>query len=192
LKKFPVLEKKYLLYVGGFDARKNVAKMVSAFKGGVADSFDVNLVIVGGKALNTGLYKSYDDLTDSKNRRTLELQDSKGQVVQLGFVEENDLSNIYDGALGLVNFSLNEGFNLPLIEASCRQIPVATSDIPVHQEVIGKYAIYSSPHDEKSMAEAMIEIITNKNLKQKCKHYVCPYSWNKAAKETLKTYKEAL
>lgn len=192
LKKYPVLKKKYLLYVGGFDARKNVEKMVLAFNDGVADIFDVNLVIVGGKALNTNLYKSYDDLTESKNRRTFESQDGKGQVIQLGFVEENDLSNIYDGALGLVNFSLKEGFNLPLIEAACRQIPVATSDIPVHKEVIGKYAIYASPKDEKSIAGAMTEIIKNKNLKQKCKDYVCPYSWGKAAKETLEIYKKVI
>ncbi|MBD3328017.1 glycosyltransferase [Candidatus Peregrinibacteria bacterium] len=190
IKKFPILKKKYLLYVGGFDARKNVERMVSAFNNEVADNFDVNLVIVGGKSLNTNLYKSYDDLTDSKKRRTLELQEGTGQVIQLGFVEENDLSNIYEGALGLVNFSLKEGFNLPLIEAACRQIPVATSDIPVHHEVIDQYAIYASPNDEKNIAKAMIEIVTNKNLKQKCKDYICPYSWNKAAKETIEIYKK--
>jgi glycosyltransferase involved in cell wall biosynthesis len=41
----------YFLYLGGYDARKNVPFLVDAFVSSIASDFEVDLVLAGGKIL---------------------------------------------------------------------------------------------------------------------------------------------
>ncbi len=175
---------KYILSVGTLEPRKNLAKLVEAFALlplNIASQY--HLVLAGGKGWNN------DEL-----QRTITNFNLKGRVILPGFVKDEDLPYIYNGADVFVYPALYEGFGLPPLEAMACGVPViasATSSLP---EVVGKSGILIDPQDEKSMAEAMKKVILSpklaNNLRQKGRVRAKSYSWAKAAKATLKVFRE--
>lgn len=166
----------YLLYVGGYDARKNVKKLVSL----VSQLKDPNLTLIlaGGKVKNGKLYDSYNLQKSS--------QESNVNVLKTGFLNEEELSALYKNAKALINISEKEGFNLPLLEAAYVGTPVITSDIPVHRELYGDYAVFLPLNDDKKSLKILRQFMKNPqtpkvDLKEK-------YNWENSAKSTYNAY----
>jgi glycosyltransferase involved in cell wall biosynthesis len=183
----------YLLYIGGYDKRKNVATIIDTFYSDIATKFEVNLVLAGDKLHNNKLYSSFD-LTKSKNLGNVEVQ--KGKVFRTGFIDEGDLPAIYQSSFAFLNLSEKEGFNLPLIEAAASKTPIITADTSVNREIIGEYAIFIPPKDNNKLAEVINKLIRDDSYyqkqKEKMKSYECPYSWEKAAKQILTSLSKLL
>ena len=110
----------------------------------------------------------------------------------LGVAPEEDLPGLYGGAAALVYPSLYEGFGLPILEAMTVGCPVVTSDRGSLKEVAGEAAVLVDPENEESIAMGIEEAVekrsvwTAKGLAQAAK-----FSWEKAARETLRVYEEA-
>jgi glycosyltransferase involved in cell wall biosynthesis len=68
---------------------------------------------------------------------------------------DSEISVLYQGALGLLFLSIDEGFGLPLIEAGHYGIPIICSDIPVFREIAGEYAIYLNLDSMQSIGESL-------------------------------------
>ena len=75
----------------------------------------------------------------------------KGEVVYLGFVDDEDLPYLYRLAKGFIYTSLYEGFGLTPLEAISQGLPVITSDIPSVKEVLGDSAFYFKSNDKNSL-----------------------------------------
>jgi len=192
--KYAMGNRPFFLYAGGFDERKNVDFLVSCFTELVAPHVDADLVLVGGKYHESSLYSNLDNLTKAKTGHRF--SSKKGKIVVTGFISENELAALYQSARAFINLSMMEGFNLPLIEAAVSKTPIIISDIPVHREIAGDLPIYVDTRDPKKIAETMIKMISDNEfhsiLKQKSDAYICPYSWERAAKVTYKLYKSIL
>jgi glycosyltransferase involved in cell wall biosynthesis len=186
--------RKFLLYVGGYDERKNVATLVRVFRHSIAPFYDVDLVLAGGKSLEDPLYASFDLLTNKMPGGSLGLQ--RGKMVPTGFVAEDDLPALYQSAFVFVHLSEKEGCNLPLLEAAVSGTPILASDIPVHHEMVGRHVAFTPAHDEKAIAASLVRFLTDENFysnqKQKVSNYVCPFLWTKTATEVLNVYKKLL
>lgn len=172
----------FFLYVGGYDERKNVETLARVFVEKVGKAHDVNLILVGDKSLNDGLYKSFDEA--GKHKKDIHFT---------GFVDEADMPVLYQAAFGFVNVSMAEGFNLTLVEAAVSGTPMITSNIPVHHEVIGEYALYTDPKDEQGLADFMIRLLEDEEFyatwKAKLDAYNCPYSLQESAKALKELYR---
>ena len=183
--------KPFLLYVGGFDARKNVTFLLDAFNEYIAPNLELDLVLTGGKLHNDKLYKSFDSLTNQGNEG--KLQTKKGEIKATGFVSDRDLAALYQSSFAFINVSIKEGFNLPLLEAIVSGSPVIASDMPVHHEVVGDYALYCKHNDKNQLGTIIHNLFTDKDFyqkqKQKAESFHCPYSWSKTAKKVMETYK---
>ncbi len=181
----------FILYIGGYDIRKNVNILLEAFLTQIAPKYELDLVMVGGKHLNDRLYQSYDLLTKIKDKG--KLQANKGFIKTIGFVPDDDLPALYQSSFAFINLSSKEGFNLPLLEAAVSGTPVITSDLPVHHEVLGEYGIYCRPDDKDLVAEIIKKLFTDNAFylkqKQKTESFRCPFSWVKTAETVMKTYK---
>ncbi len=184
-------DRKYLFYIGGYDARKNVELLVKVFNEKIAPFYDIDLVLAGGKSLQDSLYKSFDELTKSMDQNSLKYH--KGKLMTTGFVPEKDLPALYQSAFAFISLSGNEGCNLPLLEAVASGVPVIASDIPVHHEMLGNVGLFCSL-DEKAVADKLIHLLTNedfyKHQKQKVADHKIPFSWEKTAQEVMKVYKK--
>ena len=113
-----------------------------------------------------------------------------------GYVEEEDLPAVYNGADLFVFPSLYEGFGLPVLEAMASGTPVITSNCSSLPEVGGDAAILIDPYDVDAIAEAMQQVLLNPtlaaSLRVKGLAHAKKFSWERTAQETIAVYERVL
>lgn len=165
----------FILYVGSIRKHKNIDGLLQAFSELRKKRKDIFLVIVG---------------------RLSQRLEVKGEgVIFLGEVmDDMELAGIYNLAHVFCNLSLYEGFGLTIVEAQASLLPVICSKIPVHLEIGGAGIAAVDPTDAGQAAAAIEKILDNRDLRQelitKGLENVKRFSWEKAAQETLKVYRE--
>lgn len=110
----------YVLYVGRLDYRKGILDLIEAFK---YIKTDIKLFIVGYGPLY-GLIKE----EISKN--------CMNNVFLLGYLDGKELIKIYQNASIFVFPSYYEGLPTSLLEAMSCALPIITTKIPAHKELI--------------------------------------------------------
>lgn len=178
------IKRPYLLYIGGYDERKNVKYLCQIFSEIQKSQPDLTLVLAGGKLHSNKLYSSYD-LPKNFEKGTINL-------LRTGFVEEEELNALYRGSIALINLSKQEGFNLPILEAAYTETPIVTSDIEVHRELYENHALLLPLDDPKSATETLAEFLENSSLQEEYRAKTAKlrekYTWEKAAEKTYEAY----
>ena len=176
----------YILYLGGFSPRKNVALLIKAYKEVRAHFSDPPKLVIVGKLVRN--FKEVFDVIDK-----YKLQDD---VIFTGYVPVNDLPAIYNSALMFVYPSLYEGFGLPPLEAMACGIPTICGDNSSLPEVVGDCAHVVNVCNASAVAEGIIKIIEDQQyaatLKKSGLRRAQNFSWEKTARETLVSYGKAL
>lgn len=179
LKRYGII-KSYILYVGNAYPHKNPERLVFAFREVRKELPHLTLVFVGAQ-----------DYFYQRLKKLVEDNQIEG-IIFAGFVHDHDLDIIFHNALSYIRPSLYEGFELPPLEAMANGIPVISSNHECALEILGDSALYCNPLEEKDMARAIKEMVTNENLRkeliQKGYQQVQKYSWKRMAKETLEIY----
>lgn len=180
------VDKKYVLYLGGFSLRKNLARLIKAFKKVIMEKEEViNLLILGEHS------RSFNSLW--KLTEELELCD---YVKFLNFVPTADLPYFYNGAEVFVYPSLYEGFGLPPLEAMQCGIPVVTSNISSIPEIVGDSCLLANPYSIDSISDSMLLLLSDRDEWQKYSlmgmEKAKEYSWQKTAAETLEVYEKCI
>jgi hypothetical protein len=170
----------YILFVGETSERKNVASLLKAYR----LLKDANR-LCGQKLLIVGKRTGYTDRL-LREVSTLELAD---EVFFTGYVPDEDLPFIYNGADVFVFPSLYEGFGIPPIEAMQCQIPVVASKTTSIPEVVGEGALLFDPRDPADIANTIDAIINAKvdinGLKSMAKRQAEKFNWTHTAKQTM-------
>ncbi len=133
----------FWLSVGTLEPRKNLARLVAAQRAAFP-STRVPLLLAGRYGWNQ------QDVLQAVRR-------SDSAVRWLGHVTDAELAWLYDRAVGLVQFSRDEGFDYPSVEGMRAGTPLLLSDIPVHREVAGPAARYVAPDDTAALTRALVE-----------------------------------
>ncbi|SKA76598.1 Glycosyltransferase involved in cell wall bisynthesis [Caloramator quimbayensis] len=176
---------RYILGVCTLEPRKNLKRLVQAFEIIYKYYNDIYLVLVGQKGW------LYDDLM-------LKIENSfiKDRIITTGYISKKELECIYSGAEVFVYPSLYEGFGLPPLEAMCCGVPVVVSNSSSLPEVVGDAGIYCDPYSIESIAESVLSILKNQEIK---KHLSIEgikrsekFSWQKAAQKVMEAYREIL
>ncbi len=163
--------KPYILAVGTREPRKNLDRLVKAFKS--LNLKDVDLLIAGKHGWG---------------------KDIQG-VKTLDYISPEGLVEFYSGAACFVYPSIYEGFGIPILEAFSCGCPVVTSNISSMPEVGGRAAIYADPLSISDIAEKIKYVLDlssskRKELTERGISQAEKFSWEKAAKETIKIYEE--
>jgi glycosyltransferase involved in cell wall biosynthesis len=181
------LPPRYLLYLGGFEARKNVAGILRAYAR--LDQEDVALVIAGRLPTRTSAV--------IQDPRPLAAELGIAEKVRFcGWVEEEDKPALYSSALAYLFPSHYEGFGLPPLEAMSCGTPVVVSDRASLPEIVGDGGLYVAPDDVDALAQAMRKLAANPELRQTLSQAALAqsarYTWPKTAQATLAAYQRAL
>lgn len=190
IKKKYNLPDEFVLYLGGYDARKNVSALLHAYTWVGATLQDAFPLVLGGKlpAQETPLFP--DPL-----RLARELGVDK-YVVTPGWIAEEDLPLLYAAATVFVYPSRYEGFGLPVLEAMACGTPVVTTTAASIPELAGPAAFQIDPDDAKHLAAAILQLCTetnsNSELAARGFEQVEKFSWEKTATATLQAYRDAL
>jgi glycosyltransferase involved in cell wall biosynthesis len=169
-----------LVYVGGLNPHKNLATLIRAMPVIVREHPDVCLAIVGDTS-GTGFYDNYAELSamvtgDGPLSR---------HVHFTGFISDEELVTIYNGATALVFPSLWEGFGLPAVEAMACGLPLLASRRGSLPEVIGDAGVFFDPLSEESVARTISDALGRpelmRQLSQRALERVGKFSWDRGA-----------
>lgn len=186
LKKNYGMEKPFILYIGGFSARKNIKSLIIAFSKIQKDlNNDYELVIVGS---NKDQGKFLQDFA-----KTLNLENN---IRFTGFVPENDLPLFYNACSAFLYPSLYEGFGLPPLEAMSCGAPTITSNLTSIPEIVGDGAELIDPLNIESIMSSMVKVLNHPDIQNylsiKGLKRACQFSWVKTSEETLSIYKKVI
>lgn len=180
------IDRPYFLFVGTLEPRKNLRRLLEAYA-----SLDpivrkqTLLVIAGGKGWGN------EDMVSLVH--SLDLTDS---VRLMGYVNEEQLATLYAHARFLAMPSLYEGFGLPLVEAMSFGVPVLTSSCSSLPEVAGDAGMLVDPYNTNSIATGLLQMLKDdefrNELAARSRLNASRFSWEKAAKETMAIFHEAV
>jgi glycosyltransferase involved in cell wall biosynthesis len=178
------LPERYVLFVGTLEPRKNIGLLLQAFSRLLAErpQDDVQLVVAGGQGWG-----------DGGATATMEALDIRPRVIFTGFVEDDDLPDLYRGAQMFVYPSLYEGFGLPVVEAMACGTPVITSNRASLPEVAGDAALLIDPTRPDDLAAAMSALMSNAalhdELRRKGLARAEEFTWEAVARKTVEVYR---
>lgn len=181
------LPPRYLLYLGGFDVRKNLGAILRAYARLQLE--DLALVVAGRlPARVTAVIRDPRPLAAELGLA--------GQVRFCGWVDESDKPALYSGALAFLFPSHYEGFGLPPLEAISCGTPVIVSDRSSLPEIAGDAGLYVAPDDVDALTQAMLKLATDPGLRQALSQAALAqsarYTWSQTAQATLAAYRRAL
>ncbi len=178
------LPRRYLLYVGTIEPRKNLLTLLRAY-GALDDRIrrDYPLVLVGHWGWNAGEVASY-----------LRGKDAASEIIHLGYVPESDLAALYNGARALVFPSLYEGFGLPPVEMLACGGAVLASTAGAVVETVGHQAHCLEPMDLDGWRRAMQRVVLDDDwrclLRRGAVEAAVPFTWEQCAADTLRVYRQ--
>lgn len=113
-----------------------------------------------------------------------------------GWVDDEELADLYSRARAMAMPTLAEGFGLPVLEAMSAGLPVLASDIPVLREVGGDAALWFDPHYPASIARALTVVATEPDrlvqLAAQGRRQAAQFTWERVAIATLEVFRAAL
>lgn len=147
----------YILYVGTIEPRKNLMRLLKAFRLMKKEQgIEHKLVLAGGSGWrNKEVYQMAESLPCAQD------------VIFTGYVSEGEKSALYRHAAVFAFPTLYEGFGIPVLEAQSCGVPVLTSDCASLPEVGGEGALYVNPYDEKAIAQGLWKLLTDRELAEK-------------------------
>lgn len=180
----------YILTVGTLEPRKNHVGLINAYARLrsmlAAEGVDAPpLAIAGANGWK------FEDILAAPERAGV------AQHVQwLGKVPAADLPLVMGGAAVFVYPSFYEGFGLPVLEALACGTPTVATNTSSLPEVLGDAGIYCEPLQIESIAQALAQLLTDNTLRQRLRQAgparAAQFSWERAARETLEVYAQAI
>lgn len=178
--KYGLEKDSYILFLGRLVPEKGIKYLIEAFK--QVDT-DKELVIAGGSS----------DTSEFENE-IKELDKEDKRILFTGFVQGQELEELYSNAYVYVLPSDLEGMPLSLLEAMSYGNCCLVSDIPECVDVVEDKALIFQKSDVNSLYTKLVDICCNsskvKSFKCTAEEFVCnKYSWNKIVKDTCCLYR---
>ena len=170
----------YILSVGEISSRKNIIRLLRAYhllkeKGQLRLR---RLVLVGKRTVDT-----------EKILSELKRLDLESYVLFTGYVPDEDLPFLYNGASLFAFPSLYEGFGIPPLEAMQCQVPVVASSATSIPEVVGAGALLFDPYSVDDIADKIRNVLDEKidtdALVREALKQAEQFTWERAARRTI-------
>jgi glycosyltransferase involved in cell wall biosynthesis len=177
------LPRRFLLFVGASEPRKNLAGLVEALGLVRAGGLDVGLVVAG---------RPGDD--EARVREAVARNGLESHVRFAGYLSDPDVRILYRLAAALVLPSFSEGFGLPVVEAMASGTPVVCSAAGALPEVAGSAAHYFDPRDPRDIAAQAAAVLDDAAMRGRLiaegLRRSRDFDWGRTAADTLAFYEE--
>ncbi|MBM2841610.1 MAG: hypothetical protein HW412_2138 [Bacteroidetes bacterium] len=178
---------KFILFSGRFVPMKNIAGVLGSFRL-IKDRVPHNLVITGHCTKG----KSEEVEMALLNEHSIE----RDRVEFKGHVSAEEMEALLNRASLIVFPSFYEGFGLPPLEGMAHGCPVVVSNVSSLPEVCGDAAEYVDPHDVHNIADGMLKLLTDgdlrKQLVQKGLQQARKFQWKRIVRQHISIFDEAL
>ena len=175
------VKRPYMLYVGELSARKNLVRLIQAYKAG--GFHKTHQFVLAGSP-------SFKSQTIEEEVRRLKLED---KVLWTGFVEDRHLPALYSGADVFCFPTLYEGFGIPVLESMACGTAVVGGSVGAVPEISGGFADLANPLDVDDIAFSISKALdrTTEQLTQARAH-ASTFRWSRTAEQTLESYRRAM
>lgn len=167
----------FILFVGRIERRKNLLKLIHAFK---LSELDTDLVIIGSIAESD----YYEMCKNAANKK----------VKFIGSLDHDSdmLKSAYKAAKVVVLPSYYETPGLTALEGGLAGANIAITNIGGTKEYFEKFVEYINPYSTLSIKNAIISAYNRPKNKQLQAHILKNFTWDEVAKKTIKTYRKVL
>jgi len=166
------LPETFVLFVGSLSARKNIRRLIEAWRH--VRHADAHLVLAGGLG-SIGLAGG-------------ELPDLPPRTIVIGRVDDDDLPALFSAATLFVYPSVYEGFGLPPLEAMACGTPCLVSDVTSIPEVAGPAARQVDAFSVPGLTRALDELLADGGVLQSMREtglkHVKRFTWDATAVQT--------
>jgi len=157
------LPSRFVLYSGGFDARKNVETLIAAYaKLPAALRSECPLVLAG-------------HIRDERRREVVALAANAGlrgnEAIVTGSLADDELIGLYASCALFVFPSRLEGFGLPPAEAMACGAPTLASRATSIPEVVGREDTLFDPDDSAGLATRMQRVLVDPTFAEELRRY---------------------
>ena len=140
----------FIFFLGNVEPRKNLPRLIRAFKQLKQEQkIEHQLIIAGSRSW------FYPELS--------EFCKESEDIKFINYVDEDDVSALYQASDLFVFPSLYEGFGLPILEAMASGVPVVTSNLSSMPEVGGDAVYYVNPYSEEEIAKAIHDVLGDRS-----------------------------
>jgi glycosyltransferase involved in cell wall biosynthesis len=171
----------YLLFVGTLEPRKNLVRLVRAYRRAAARAALPHRLVLAGPV----------GWRPRPLLREIAVE-GPGEILLTGKRSQEELDSLYRGAAAFVYPSLYEGFGLPVLEAMARGLPCIVSTTSSLPEVAGEAAVAVEPRSVSGLATAIERMLTEEaeaaRLSTAARARAEQFSWEHTARMTLKVY----
>jgi glycosyltransferase involved in cell wall biosynthesis len=178
------LPKRFWLFVGTLEPRKNLVTLINAYAA-LPAAERLPLILGGGKGW------LYDDIFAAVERHHLH-----DNILLPGFIPSDELALWYNSAEVLIYPSVFEGFGLPVLEAMACGTPVIIADASSLPEVAGSAGLCVPPNDVQAWKAALHRAMTDAHWRTQAREQgfieAARYSWDRTAQATLSSYQRAI
>lgn len=186
LKKYTLGYKRFSLYVGTIEPRKNINVLLDAYS-------RLPLVIRRRYPL---ILTGYQGWENAEIMEKINQAEQQGWARYLGFLPANELPILFSAAKTFCFPSLYEGFGLPVLEAMASGVPVVCSNSSSLPEVVGRAGFMCDPEDTIRFTELLYASLEDEILQAEAiKNGLLQsqsFSWQKCAEKTMDVYKKVL
>lgn len=188
-KKYGLEGQDYLLFLARLVPEKGVHTLLAAYE---KSEVTIPLVIAGGSSHSGEYCQKIEKMAEKINAGGLQ------KVIMTGFVQGEELEELYSNALLYILPSEIEGMPLSLLEAMSYGNLCLTSDIPENTDVTQEYGVSFATGSVDALAGKICEICENIESIRIQKRYdpksiqgfvINRYSWDKVVASTLQCYR---
>lgn len=176
----------YVLYVGTMNRIKNFQVLLEIFLTPILKNINLKMILPNAPTFSEDLYIN-TLIQKAKESANMDIIDC---------VSQEELKRYYQNAKIFVFPSFHESFGFPPLEAMACGIPVIVSNSTALPEVCGEAALYVDPHSANDIIEKIQMILQDETLQkkmiQKGLERSAQFTWDNAAQEHIKIFKEAL
>jgi len=181
------ITRKMVMYApGGFDARKNLDGLVTAYSLLPEELRATHQLVVVSK-----LAESVRAQLERVSKRA---GLAAGELMLTGYVADHELRALYRDATLFVFPSKHEGFGLPALEAMACGAPVIGADNTSVPEVIGNGEALFDASSPQSIADKMAQVLQNEPLRNRLRErgieQARRFSWDETARRAIGAIEE--
>jgi len=185
-----LIEFKYFLYVGVIKPIKNIEGLFRCFNRFLQLSSDkgYHLVLIGEREK-----EYFNSLLTSSDYKKI-----KSKVIFLGNVSDDKLIDYYLKAVALINFSYEEGFCFPVLEALSLGKIAVVNNLPIYNEFKPYFNNLLMGKNEREIVQLMIKVTEDskktfsnfKVIRRLGVDYLRRFSWNNFSKKLLEIIRQ--